>query len=75
MCVHVLDEGESLSFTTIDFGIKFCLKYHLSLITSVALGKLLIIDLAVPQFPCLKIGIHSVFDKCDWVPALFQALF
>lgn len=55
--------GKGAYLSRLGFSIRFHLKYHLSLITSVTLGKLLIIGLAVPKFPYLKMGIHSLFNK------------
>ena len=61
--VYVLNGGESISFKTVGFGIRFCLKYDLSLITSMPFSKLLIIGLLVTQFLYVKMGIHSLFNK------------
>lgn len=66
--------GGNLSFKTTSFNVRFCLNCHLSFITSMTLGKLLIIGLAVLQFPFLKTGIHSLFNQYWLVPMLFQAL-
>lgn len=67
MCVW--DGRGSISFRTLGFSIRFCLKYHLSLITSVTLRHLLIIVLAVPQFPYLKMEMHLLLFNKYWLGA------
>lgn len=63
MKVCVLDGRGSLALKTIGFGIGSCFKYHLLLITSLTLGKLLIIVCGAVQFLCLNMVSHSLFSK------------
>lgn len=60
--VSVLDGKGSIFFKTLGLGIRFCLKYHLSLIYLCDFRQIAC-NWPVSQFPYVQMRIHSLFSK------------